>query len=67
MAWTRTIGVSVTSAVRREADDVGRLTYIFSIFDPDDPPSSVECRHGAEPQLVPRAPPRSRLLGASDD
>eukprot|EP00966_Prymnesium_polylepis_P228359 5285239-Prymnesium_polylepis.1 len=46
---------------------MGRLTYIFSILDPDDPSGSAECRHGAEPQLVPRAPPRSRFLGANDD
>eukprot|EP00966_Prymnesium_polylepis_P147171 3399559-Prymnesium_polylepis.1 len=67
MAWTRMLGVSVTSAVRREADDMGRLTYSFTILDPDDPSGSVECRHGAELQLVPRAPPRSRFLGARDD
>eukprot|EP00966_Prymnesium_polylepis_P207941 4816844-Prymnesium_polylepis.1 len=58
------LGIRVTSVVRREADDMGRLTHIFFIFDPNDS-GPVECHHGTE--LVPRAPPRSRFLGATGD
>jgi len=57
------VGVVVTSPVRREADGMGRLTHIFSIVDPNSVGGPVECHHGAEPQLVPLAPPRSHFLG----
>eukprot|EP00966_Prymnesium_polylepis_P337107 7391891-Prymnesium_polylepis.2 len=67
LAWTTAVGVTVTSGVRREADGCGRLTHIFSIVDPNDPSTPVECHHGTEPQLMPRAPPRSRFLGSTDD
>eukprot|EP00966_Prymnesium_polylepis_P026420 609619-Prymnesium_polylepis.1 len=45
---------------------MGRLTHIFSIFDPN-VSGPVECHHGTAPELVPRAPPRSRFLGATED
>ena len=45
---------------------MGLLTYVFSIADPDDASSLVECRHGSEPPLMPRVPPRSRFLGSTE-
>ena len=65
LRWTASVGVEVTSAVRREADGMGRLLHIFSIVNPNTL-ESVECSHGAEPQLVPAAPPRSHFLGNDD-
>ena len=63
LAWTAAVGVAVTSPVRREADGMGRLTHIVSIVNPNSVGEPVECHHGAEPQLVPLAPPRSHFLG----
>jgi hypothetical protein len=67
LAWATAVGITVSSGVRREADGMGRLTHIFTIIDPNDPSTPAECHHGAEPQSVPRAPPRSRFLGGTDD